>query len=99
MSPLLKNLVIVLIVVLIAGGAYFVLKSDDAAIDGTASLSESDAVRQIAKTLADTKRIDTFKLEGGVFSDDRFASLKKVDINFVLTETETGRSNPFENVQ
>lgn len=99
MSPLLKNLVIVLIVVLIAGGAYLVLKSDDSVTDGTASLSESEAVRQISKTLADTKRIDTFNIEGGVLGDVRFESLKKNDISFVLTDTETGRSNPFEKIQ
>ncbi len=99
MTPLLKNLVIVLMVVLIAGGAYFTLKSDGPAGGGAFSQTESDAVKQIAKTLSDTKKIDTFKLEGGVFEDARFASLKKIDIDSELTEIETGRSNPFEKVQ
>ena len=99
MSPLLKNLFIVLIVVVIAGGAYFVLKSDGSTEGGALSLAESDAVKQIAKTLSDTKKIDTFKLEGGVFGDAKFASLKKIDIDAELAETETGRSNPFEKVQ
>ncbi len=97
MTPLLKNLVVVLIVVLIAGGAYFVLKSDGTTEDGAFSLTESDAVKQIAKTLSDTKKIDTFKLDGGVLGDARFASLKKVDL--VIPDIDSGRSNPFEKVQ
>lgn len=99
MTPLLKNLVIVLIVVVIAGGAYFILKSDGAPADGTFSLTESDAVKQIAKTLSDTKKIDTFKLDGGLLGEARFKALKKIDVDSTLTDTETGRSNPFEKIQ
>lgn len=97
MSPLLKNLVIVLGVVLFAGIIYIVAKPGESIEEGAFSLSESDAVKQIAKTLADTKKIDTFKLEGVVLEDARFKALKEVEIT--LTDTGTGRSNPFESVQ
>ncbi len=95
MSPLLKNIISVLGIVVIVGIVLFVIPKDDGATEGI--LPESDAVRKSARIIADTKKISQFNVSGDMLRDVRFTSLKEVKID--LVDVGTGRPNPFEAVQ
>lgn len=97
MSPLLKNLLIALGVVVLAGAIYFFMKSEEVSMSETGTLTESDAVRQTAQIRADTEKIGEFNVKGDILKDERFTALKGNEVN--LPDSGTGRSNPFEKVQ
>ena len=98
MTPLLKNLLVALAIVFVAGCVYYFLPSSQS-VDESGSLMESDAVRQTARILADTKKIDEFKVDGDLLKDPHFKSLKENNIDAELTDVGTGRTNPFEDVR
>lgn len=97
MSPLLKNLLIALGVVLVAGGVYYFMTPDDVPLDESGIQVESDAVRQTAQIRADTEKIGEFDVDGDILKDTRFRALKENQVD--LVDTGTGRPNPFEKVQ
>jgi hypothetical protein len=99
MSSLLKNLIMALGIVVVAGLVYyFVIRDDGTEAELTIS-PESEAVRQTARVLADTKKINNYNLSGEVLRKNPFSSLEVINIDAELTDVGTGRTNPFEVVQ
>lgn len=95
MSYLLKNLIIVLTITLVLGGGYyFIYGGSDAEGTGTATVIDASLKQQTDKILADTKRINEYKLDDSIFSDPRFTSL--VNTRIELGQVPTGRPNPFD---
>lgn len=77
---------------------YFVMGSDTADENIGFETQSSEAVLKTEKILADTKKIDGFKMDSSVLSDARFVSLQNSRVE-LPNDISTGRSNPFSLVQ
>lgn len=101
MSNLLKNLLIALglAVVLFVGYIVFVRNGSDdagAALGVTGSYSP-EAEIETQSLLATLNELKTYNVEGGIFSDPLFLSLK--DFRVSLGSEPSGRLNPFAPVR
>lgn len=76
---------------------YVVMGSDDADETVTLDVTSSEAAQKTAAILADTQKINDFKMDTSILSDARFSSLQNFRLE--LVDVPTGRSNPFEPVQ
>ncbi len=98
MSPLLKNLIIALAVVIVLSGGYMLLRNTDTAgLDATAMNPELQARSQ--KILDDTSRIDSYTVDTGILSEQRFSSLADIQVDLHAVQMGTGRANPFASVR
>ncbi len=98
MSHTLKNLLLILISLLLFGGAYAVLRNADTTETGVGFMDEqNDVTVRTNQILSDTKRIDGYKLDVSIFTDQRFSTLKDTHVN--IPDTYTGRPNPFRRVE
>ncbi len=99
MSHTLKNLVLILISLVLFGAAYVLLvrNSGNSDIGGDMFGAEDDITVRTNQILADTKKIDGYKLDTSIFSDERFNSLK--DTHISIPDVYTGRTNPFAPVE
>lgn len=95
MSNLLKNLLFALGLAILLFLAYMIFfKNED-----TATLSVSgggispQAELKTQELLATTQKLESYKIDGTLFSDARFKSL--VNFRIELIEEPTGRENPF----
>lgn len=98
MSPLLKNLTIVLGITLIAGGAFFLYQQQTSSDIGSESdevvgVADQEIMQKTDEILADTRKIETLNLDATIFDDRRFKNLK--DTRTDVVDVATGRSNPF----
>lgn len=98
MSPLLKNLLIALGITLVLWGAmrFYTGSSTDAVLleDGTLSVDmNSAAVQKSQVILANTRKIDEYRMDTSIFTDVKFSSL--LDTRIDLIDVGTGRQNPF----
>lgn len=100
MSHTLKNLVLILISLVLFGAAYMLLvrNSENSDVGGGDMFgAEGDITVRTNQILADTKKIDGYKLDTSIFSDERFNSLK--DTHISIPDVYTGRRNPFAPVE
>ena len=98
MSPLLKNLLIALGITLVLWGAvrFYSASSTDAELADEAGLladPDSVAVQKSQVILANTRKIDEYRMDTSIFTDVKFSSL--LDTRIDLIDVGTGRQNPF----
>ncbi len=93
MSNLLKNLLFALgLAALLLLGYLSFIRDDGAVVTGTETASaEADLKSQ--QLLAKTQQLNSFEIDGSLFSDERFRSL--VDYRIELIPESIGRENPF----
>ena len=100
MSPLLKNLIVVIVIALVGGFVYYVVTSNSAGTPGATSQSDqygADLAEKSTKILAQTKKIERIKLDTDVLHEARFVSLQKSNID--LGSIPDGRTNPFDPIR
>jgi hypothetical protein len=93
MSPLVKNIIIVLVVAGVGYFGYNYLTRTDTASDVLIQQNSADTSKMGAEVLAALNQLKTLKLDGSVFQDKTFLSLR--DFSKPLTSEPVGRVNPF----
>lgn len=96
MSPLLKNLFIILALVVVCGGAYYLIQQG-APTELVSSTNAEEITRETEKIIENINRIKQYELDESVFTDKRFTSLQETRVD--LPEVKSGRSNPFAPLQ
>ena len=92
MSPLLKNLLLALVLIVLVAGGYLFLQQNVA--DTVGSSADAEAVAQETEIIIQNiNRIKQYDLDESVFTDKRFTSLQET--HATLPEVKAGRSNPF----
>jgi hypothetical protein len=98
MSPLLKKLITMLLLVVTAGVIYTLsIGEGDEELGGDTSLAGTEVELRTQKILSDTQKINGYLQDASIFEDKRFTSLQ--DFRVQLIDTPTGRANPFNPVQ
>lgn len=99
MSNLLKNLLIALGLAIILFMGYMLFFRDSGAHDGIKSdgTFSADAEQETQQLLASLNELKSFKIDGHIFSDQLFASLR--DFRVELGTEASGRPNPFSTVR
>ncbi len=103
MSRLLKNLIIALGITILLGIVYyfFVVRGEGVVVNDVSpealSATDPDIGLRIEKILADTQKIDTYRLDVSILEDERFKTLK--DLRAEISDVDTGRENPFAPVE
>lgn len=95
MSSLLKNLLIALglaILVLLAYMLFF-RGGDEALLTESSGALSAQGELETQALLAMTQRLDAIDIDGKIFTDNRFTSLK--DFRIELVSEPVGRQNPF----
>lgn len=92
MTSKLQNSLIVLGIVAIAGLGYYLYKQNgDVSLQN--SIVNNQAAVETAEFLQRLNELKKIKLDGAIFSDERFMSL--VDSSQAITPKSIGRENPF----
>lgn len=95
MSSTLKKLIIALGIVVVISVVYILMQSGNES--DMAETTSAEIMSKTEKILADTQKIDKYKLETSIFNDVRFTSLE--DFSVTIIDVKTGRVNPFEPVR
>lgn len=94
MGSIVKNIVIVGGLIAVAGmGYYLIVVERDGAISPNDALMVGQAERETQEFLRRLNDVQTIKLSGAVFSDERFNSF--VDFTQPVGPVPFGRDNPF----
>ncbi len=98
MSNLLKNLLVTLgIAVLVLVGYMIFTKTDTTAPSVPGSTTTEQAALESQALLMSLQKLQSYNVEGKIFSDARFASL--VDFRVELVDEPFGRPNPFAPIE
>lgn len=92
-----KTITAIIVILLVLGVGYYLSSRPAADMGFDMSLESSNLALQSEKILADIHTLNRITIDGSIFSDATFMSL--VDRRVPLTETPTGRPNPFAPVQ
>lgn len=97
MTPAMKNIIIIIIVLALFGGAYFYFsgtpKDSSASLEAEVSPEATASIAEAARVLSLLNQINSIHIDTKFFESTVFKSL--VDNQVVVPEQNVGRSNPF----
>lgn len=95
MGNIFNNILAIVGLFILAGlGYYLFVLEDSSELSGSGAVSVNEAELANQQFLRQIQELKDNELSDDIFNDERFVSF--VDFSLPLTESETGRTNPFE---